>query len=77
MATLTRNLFHGLVDTDLLQVYMDAHTSKDAIIPNILLHKYPPYGNGNGRAVVPAMLTVVATCTVWVYMDQIGRLREL
>ena len=49
------NLFHGIVDSEFHRPYIDAHVSKDAIIPDILIHNYPSDANGNGGAAVPAI----------------------
>ncbi len=53
-----RNIFHGSVEWEYLKKYVDAQTSKDAIIPDILVHNYPADINGNGNAVGPAIFDI-------------------
>ncbi len=54
-----RNIFHDTVPWEYVNEYYihDQH-SKDAIIPDILVHNYPPDTNSNGNAVVPAIFDV-------------------
>jgi hypothetical protein len=49
-----RNIFHGTVEWKYLKLYRDSQLSKDAIIPDILIHNYPSDTNGHGNAAIAA-----------------------
>ena len=53
-----RNIFHGIVPWPFLRRYCDSQVSKDAIIPDILIHNYPSDANGHGNAVIAAITDV-------------------
>ena len=53
-----RNIFHGTVKWKYLKLYRDSQVSKDAIIPDILIHNYPSDTNGHGNAVIAAITDV-------------------
>ena len=51
-------MLHGKVPAPALARYMELHSHKDAIIPNILVHNFPSDRNENRAVSVEAIFDV-------------------
>ena len=52
------HFFHLFLFSPLTSKYQRAHTRKDAIIPDMLVHNYLPDVNANGKCSMPAIFDV-------------------
>jgi hypothetical protein len=53
-----QNMFSNIIPEDIHREYQRAHTRKDAIIPDMLVHNYLPDINGNSKCSMPAIFDV-------------------
>ena len=52
------NIFYGKVPVPTLTRYMELHSAKDVIIPNLLAHNFSSDGNANKSVSVEAIFDV-------------------
>ena len=69
-------MFHSLIDWEHLEPYIDAQTSKDAIIADILICNYPVDTNGNGGAFVLVIFDIKTLQVGFSGMYKMGAVRK-
>ena len=53
-----KNMFHGLVPEEAMRRYVTDFERKDAVIPDIMIHNFPPDANAVGNAAVPCIIEI-------------------